>query len=127
MNCSSRTSIWVETEFCGRACQHACACRLPARRTLAEIGKQLGSKALAKVACVANSGTIIAWYQRLIARKLDGPQSCSCPGRPRISAEVEELVIRFARENSGLRIRTSVQRPLRAYVDLSRLAIRSSE
>ena len=31
----------------------------------------------------------------------DGSQSRSYPGRPRISAEVEELVVRFARENSG--------------------------
>jgi hypothetical protein len=32
---------------------------------------------------------------------IDGSQSRSYPGRPRISAEVEELVVRFARENSG--------------------------
>src|SRR5215469_11720061 len=73
----------------------------PERRTLAEIGKQLGRKALEKVACVAKPNTILAWYQRLIARKFDGSRSRSYPGRPRTSAEVEELVVRFARENSG--------------------------
>src|SRR5215472_2365017 len=71
------------------------------RCTLAEIGKRLGRKALAKLACVAKPDTILAWYRRLIARKFDGSQSRSYPGRPRISAEVEELVVRFARENSG--------------------------
>ena len=73
----------------------------PERRTLGEIGKRVGRKALEKVACVAKPDTILAWYRRLIARKFDGSQSRSYPGRPRISAEVEELVVRFARENSG--------------------------
>src|SRR5215471_18520345 len=48
----------------------------PERRTLAEIGKRLGRKALEKVACVAKPDTILAWYRRLIARKFDGSQSC---------------------------------------------------
>src|SRR5215831_9996914 len=73
----------------------------PERRTLAEIGKRLGRKALEKVACVAKPDTILAWYGRLIARKFDGSRCPIHPGRPRISAEVEELVVRFARENSG--------------------------
>src|SRR6516164_7311419 len=73
----------------------------PERCTLAEIGKRLGRKALEKVACVAKPDTILAWYQRLIARKFDGSQCRIHLGRPRISAEVEELVVRFARENSG--------------------------
>src|SRR5215470_13234254 len=73
----------------------------PERRTLAEIGKRVGRKALEKVACVAKPDTILAWYRRLIAHKFDGSQSRTYPGRPRISATVEELVVRFARENSG--------------------------
>src|SRR5215467_5404555 len=73
------------------------------RRTLAEIGKRLGRKVLEKVACVAKPDTILAWYRGLMARKFDGSQSRSYPGRPRISAEVTELVVRFARENSGWR------------------------
>jgi len=73
----------------------------PERCTLAEIGKRLGRQALKKVACVAKPDTLLAWYRRLIARKFDGSQSRSYPGRPRMSAEVEDLVVRFARENSG--------------------------
>src|SRR5215469_16403894 len=68
------------------------------RRTLAEIGKRLGRKVLEKV---AKPDTILAWYRGLIARKFDGSQSRSYPGRPRISAEVTELVVRLARQNSG--------------------------
>src|SRR5215472_5774546 len=62
----------------------------PERRTLAEIGKRVGHKALEKVACVAKPDTILAWYRRLIARKFDGSQSRPYPGRPRISATVED-------------------------------------
>jgi hypothetical protein len=72
----------------------------PERGTLAEIGKRVGRKALEKVACVVKPDTILA-YRRLIARKFDGSQCRIHPGRPRVSAEVEKLVVRFARENSG--------------------------
>jgi transposase InsO family protein len=73
----------------------------PERATLAEIGKRLGRKALAKVACVAKPDTILAWYRRLVAAKFDGSKHRSYPGRPRISPEIEALVVRLARENSG--------------------------
>jgi hypothetical protein len=43
----------------------------PERTTLVEIGKRLGRKALARVACVAKPDTILAWYRRLIAQKFD--------------------------------------------------------
>ena len=75
----------------------------PERRTLAEIGKRLGRKALEKVACAAKPDTILAWYRRPIARKVDGSRSCPYPGEPRISAVVEELVVRFARERRASR------------------------
>jgi hypothetical protein len=73
----------------------------PERITLAEIGKRLGRKALQEVACVAEPDTILAWYRRLIARKFDGSRHRQYPGRPPISSEVEALVVRMARENSG--------------------------
>ena len=73
----------------------------PERSTLAEIGKRLGRKHLAQVACVAKPDTILAWYRRLIARKFDGSQRRFYPGRPQIDAAVENLIVRMARENSG--------------------------
>ena len=73
----------------------------PERATLAEIGKRLGRKALREVACVAKPDTILAWYRRLVAEKFDGSKYPQYPGRPRVSAEVEALVVRMARENSG--------------------------
>jgi putative transposase len=73
----------------------------PERSTLAEIGKRLGRAALQQVACVAKPDTVLGWYCRLIARKYDGSKFRSSPGRPRIAPELEALVVRFARENSG--------------------------
>jgi hypothetical protein len=71
----------------------------PARCTLAEIGRRLGRKKLKDVACTAKPDTVLAWYRRLIARKFDGSRHRSYPGGPRTEAEVEALVVRFAREN----------------------------
>ena len=71
------------------------------RATLAEIGKRLGRKGLAKVALVAKPETILGWFGKLVAQKFDGSKCRSYPGRPRIDAEVETLIVRMARENSG--------------------------
>src|SRR4051812_29916512 len=73
----------------------------PERSTLAEIGKRLGRTTRQQVACVAKPDTILAWYRRLIARKFDGSKFRTSPGRPRIAPELEALIVRLARENSG--------------------------
>ena len=73
----------------------------PQRSTLAEIGKRLGRKALQQVACLAKPDTILAWYRKLIAQKFDGSKCRRYPGRPAVGPEVTELVLRFARENTG--------------------------
>jgi putative transposase len=77
----------------------------PERCTLAEIGKRLGRKKLKDVACTAKPDTILAWYRRLIARKFDGSRYRTYPGRPRIGAEIEALVVRFRPRESELGIR----------------------
>jgi len=71
------------------------------RATLAAIGKLLGRKALKEIASIAKPDTILAWYRKLIANKFDGAKKRDCPGRPRISIELEALVVRMARENRG--------------------------
>jgi hypothetical protein len=73
----------------------------PERATLAEIGKRLGRKALARVACVAKPDTILAWYRKLIAQKFDGSSYRRYPGRPRIEPKLEALIVQMAKENSG--------------------------
>jgi putative transposase len=71
------------------------------RRTLAEIGKRLGRKLLADVACVAKPETILGWYRRMIARKFDGSKHRAYPGRPCIEPEIEALIVRMAQENGS--------------------------
>jgi transposase InsO family protein len=69
------------------------------RATLAEIGHRLGRKVLAEVATVARPDTILAWYRKLVARKFDGSKVRRSQGRPRIKREVEQLIVRMAKEN----------------------------
>ena len=70
------------------------------RMTLAEIAHRLGRKALGDVANTAKPDTIMGWYRRLIARKFDGSKSRRYPGRPRMDDEIEQWVVRMAKENS---------------------------
>jgi putative transposase len=69
------------------------------RRELAVIGQQLGKKALAEIATVAKPDTILAWHRRFADQPCDRAQSQTSVGRPRIKKELEDLVIRMAREN----------------------------
>ena len=69
------------------------------RMTLAEIAYRLGRKALEDVANAVKPDTLRGWYRRLIARKFDGSKSRRYPGRPRIDDEIEQWVVRMAKEN----------------------------
>jgi len=69
------------------------------KATLAEIAHRLGRKALEEVAGAAQPDTILGWYRRLIANKFDGSRFRQRVGRPRISEEIERLVVRMAKEN----------------------------
>jgi putative transposase len=66
---------------------------------LEKIGHRLGRQALAEVATVARPDTILAWYRKLVAGKFDGSKACRGPGRPRVTREVEQLIVRMASEN----------------------------
>jgi putative transposase len=64
-----------------------------------EIGHRLGRKVLGEVANVARPDTILEWYRKLVARKFDGSKARRSPGRPQIKREIEQLIVRMAREN----------------------------
>jgi putative transposase len=69
------------------------------RTSLAELGKQLGRQALAKVSTIVKPETILAWHRTLVAKKFDGSKQRKALGCPRIDQELEALVVRMAREN----------------------------
>jgi transposase InsO family protein len=71
------------------------------RAKLGEIGHRLGRKALADVANAARPDTILGWFRRLVARKFDGSKARRYPGRPRIDAAIEQLIVRMAKDNPG--------------------------
>src|SRR5262249_44706602 len=69
------------------------------RATLGKIGHRLGRKVLGEVANTARPDTILAWYRKLVARKFDGSKARRSLGRPRIKREIEQLIVRLAKEN----------------------------
>ena len=71
------------------------------RRTLAEIGKQLGKRALEEVASIVRPDTILGWHRKLIARKFDGSKNRTYPGRPRIDEKIEQLTL-IAKKKRGM-------------------------
>jgi hypothetical protein len=67
---------------------------------LAVKGKVLGRKLLAQVGTVFTPDTILRWHRLLVARKWDySDRPRKKPGRPALSREIHDLVVRFAKEN----------------------------
>jgi len=56
----------------------------------------LGRQRLKEIAALATPDTLIRWYKRLIADKFDGSKKRKALGRPRISEEVEQIVMCMA-------------------------------
>jgi len=71
------------------------------RRSLAESGKRLGKQVLDEIASIVKPDTLLGWHRRLVAKKFDGSRSRKYPGRPRIDADIDELVLRLAEENKS--------------------------
>ena len=69
------------------------------RMRLAAKAKQLTREFLEQTTVLFTPETVLGWYRRLIAQKYDGSKNCKNPGRPKISQEIIDLVIRFKQEN----------------------------
>jgi putative transposase len=69
------------------------------RRRLAVKGKILGRKMLEQLAGIVTPDTILRWHRELVARHWDYSGHRKNVGRPPLSKEIIELVLRIAREN----------------------------
>ncbi len=69
------------------------------RRRLAALAYPVGRERLKAIATLATPDTLMRWYKRLIAQKFDGSQQRRPLGRPRVSEDVEPLVVRMAEEH----------------------------
>ena len=69
------------------------------RRRLAVKGKVLGRKRLEEVGTLFTPDTILRWHRTLVANKWNYSDKRKPVGRPSVSPEVVELVLRMAREN----------------------------
>src|SRR5262249_26070536 len=69
------------------------------RRRLAKLAHPLGRKQLKDTATIATPDTLLRWYKRLIAEKFDGSHQRKARGRPRVSDDIEQLVMCMAQEN----------------------------
>src|SRR5262245_60179162 len=65
------------------------------RRHLAELAYPLGRTRLKDMATMATPETLMRWYHRLIAQQFDGSRHRCRLGRPRVSEEIEQLVVRM--------------------------------
>jgi len=65
---------------------------------LSRLGKRLGRKVLEDACCIFSPDTILRWHRSLVAQKYDGSKNRK-PGRKRITLELEQLIIMFARKN----------------------------
>ncbi len=70
------------------------------RRRLAVKGKSLGRKALREITTIFTPDTILRWHRQLVATKWDYTNRRKTKqGRPSVSEEVRQLVLRMAKEN----------------------------
>jgi len=69
------------------------------RIRIAAKARQLSRKMLEQCTVLFTPDTVMRWYHKLIGEKYDGSKQRGKPGRPRISQNIIELVIRFKKDN----------------------------
>jgi len=70
------------------------------RSRLARFAHPIGRRRLRKIGTIVTPDTLLRWHRELVARKYDGSKKRG-PGRPRIPEEIQELILRMARDNPG--------------------------
>ena len=70
------------------------------RITLAVLAKKIGRKGLSEICSVFSPDTLLKWHRKLIAKKYDGSKNRKF-GRPQISDELRNIIIKVAKANRG--------------------------
>src|SRR6267142_7262675 len=68
------------------------------RRTLGALAKEIGTRALRELDPIVSPATLLRWHRELVAQKWTFLERRR-PGRPRTPIDIEQLVVRMAREN----------------------------
>jgi len=69
------------------------------QKRVAAKAKRLSRALLERCTELFTPDTVMRWYRDLIAQKYDGSKNRMSPGRPPISEEIFQLVIRFKEDN----------------------------
>jgi len=69
------------------------------RHRLAALAFPIGRNRLQSLATLATPDTLMRWYKQPVAQKFDGSQKRNKLGRPRVSDEIEALVLQMANDN----------------------------
>jgi putative transposase len=81
------------------SCPRACGCRIRSVPPWPRSPRESGAKPWPKSRALLNRTPSWAGTADWLPRSFDGSKCRSYPGRPRITQETEELIVRFAREN----------------------------
>ncbi len=69
------------------------------RIRIAAKARQLSRKMLEQCTVLFTPDTVMRWYHKLIAQNYDGSKQRGNPGRPQLSQDIIDLVVRFKKEN----------------------------
>lgn len=69
------------------------------RRRLAVLAHPIDRKRLKDVSTIATPDTLLRWHRRLVVQSPSGKSRDNRLGRPRVAAEIEQLVVQMANEN----------------------------
>lgn len=69
------------------------------RMRVAAKAKRLSRRMLEQCTVLFTPDTLLGWFRRLVAEKYDGSKNRKTVGRPMISQEIIDLVIKFKKEN----------------------------
>jgi putative transposase len=78
-----------------------CACRIPNDPPSLRSASDSAALLFSRSPVSPKPDTILTWYRRLVAGKFNGSKFRTSPGLLHVATEVEALIVRFARENSG--------------------------